>query len=250
MNTRQKSAPSSAKPGAKPAPKASAKKSASKASSKNAEPGPALPPSNPVGKKRTRGAPAEEADNISPNAASLAEFQAWQKAQAAGKGKSNVAKQKAAKAAKDRGGFPILLLFSSLLTFSIEIQEANTRLLAASRDENPSVEGEASDDEAPPKKKNKTNIILDDDEEEAAKSLSRGAPEEDEDEDEEEEAPGPQLDEGEAEEIFEEEVVNVSPTKKGYSKEPSAESEDDDKEGGDEFDTNGVSDSFTVCMSY
>jgi hypothetical protein len=219
MNTRQKSAPSGAKLGAKPAPKASAKKPASKASSKNSEPAPAPLPSNPVGKKRRRGAPAEEADDTSPNAATLAEFQAWQKAQASGKGKSNAAKQKAAKAAKDRGEFPILLLFSSLLTFSIEIQEANTRLLAASRDENMGLEGEASDDEAPPRKKNKMNIILDDDEEEAAKGLSRGAPDEDEDEyEEDEEAPGPQLDEGEVDDIFEEEIVNVSPTKKGYSK--------------------------------
>jgi hypothetical protein len=180
----------------------------------------------------------------------LADFQAWQKAQTSGKGKSNAAKQKAAKAAKDRGVFPILLLFSSLLTFSVEIQEANTRLLAASHDENLGLEGEASDNEAPPRKKNKTNIILDDDEEEAANGLSRGAPDEDEDEyEEDEEAPGPQSDEGEVDDVFEKEVVNVSPTKKGYSKEQSAES-DNDEEGGDEFDTNGVSYSFMVYMSY
>lgn len=111
MNTRRKAAAT----GAKPTSNAPVKKPAPKASPDNAEPGPAQLPSKPAGRKRKQTTVAEETGDSTPDAATFAEFQAWQRAKTSEKRKSVAAEQKAAKAAKDKGGFLILLLSSSFL---------------------------------------------------------------------------------------------------------------------------------------
>lgn len=77
--------------------------------------------------------------------------------------------------------------------------------------------------------------------------MNGGIPIEEVDEDDEEgHEPGMEDDEGD---IFEDEAINVSPTKKVNPRERSAEPDDREEEDVDEFSTNGVSTAFNLVHS-
>ncbi|TEB25582.1 hypothetical protein FA13DRAFT_1796294 [Coprinellus micaceus] len=217
MNTRGKTtATSSAKPSAKP----TVNKATTNPRSKRTETSAPPKSSSSGGKKRKQKEPSEDADEDSHSAEDMAQFQAWK---AADKLKSDAARQRALKAAKNKA-----------------TQDANAQLLAAELARASEVEEEARENQDIPRKKSKTNVLLDDDEEEAIRNLSRGVPAEEEDEEEDEEERGPPVDDDEEGGIYEDEVINVSPTKRAHSSKPSSEPEDDKEEDGDEFSTNGL----------
>lgn len=97
MNTRGRSSSAS---GANPTLEAPPKRPAPRPRTKAAETNAAPPSSKPGGKKRKQ---KEMAEDSTLSTEALAEFKAWKAAQAAEKLKSDSARQKAAKAAKNQG---------------------------------------------------------------------------------------------------------------------------------------------------